>query len=261
MQDDHKRKGQKGPANWKNLIHLRRSDTCVFLGSGRSINTITPGQWSWLVGQDIWTVNNWVYHPFIVPHFYHIEVKSYNYLLIQQRLHEKRTEYENVNFIFPKDKTLKLDDNSRRWLHNVAFEGAKKFHYPMLGRDPKRSHQVFTARYSPDKHCMTKSYDMSLTAVFELIFHMGYETVILFGVDLHNSYYFWTGGDPKYGQVHHQTNKAHENKDPEDNHATYRLREFLRDFNYRWMKPQGREIFVGHKDTALYPILGYMEVP
>ena len=75
--------------NVKELIHYKSSTTAVFLGSGRSINFIAPEGWEKIKGCDIWTVNNWIYHPFIVPDFYHIEVKHYNYKLMQRRIREK----------------------------------------------------------------------------------------------------------------------------------------------------------------------------
>lgn len=231
----------------------KKSDQAVFLGSGPSINTITDEQWNKIILEyDAWTVNNWVYHPWFVPDFYHIEVKWYDYELMQKRLLEKKDQYADVNFIFPMNKTIGMQDGRRLPLHEVAFEGARKYHYAMRGRDHKRTHDPFNADYKMHPRVLTKSYDMSLTALFELLYKMGYKRIVLFGVDLDNSRYFWTGGDPIYGQVHHQTNKAHEGKDPNLPHNTHRIAEFIVDFQYRWMRPANRSIVVGHKKTALY---------
>lgn len=229
------------------------SDTCVFLGSGRSINNVTDEQWAALRRFDLWTVNNWVYHPTLVPHFYHVEAKHYNYEILQRRFAQKKKLYRHVNFIFPRGKTI-LVNGKRRLLHAVVFPGAKKFDYAMTGRDMKRTHAVFSAKYEMDPDILTKSYDMSVTAIFELLYKLGYKRIVTFGVDLRDSFYFWTGR-PECGEVHHQTNKAHEGKDPNEPHATARILNFIIDFNFRWMRPNGREICVGHEDTALYPYL------
>ena len=232
-----------------------RCNTCVFLGSGSSIKKITNQQWDIIKADyDIWAVNNWVYHPYVVPNFYHIEVKHYNYNLIQQRLYEKRKKYKKVDFIFPMKKSIKTK-NGKRPLHEVTFQGAKKFCYEMKVRDARRTHSKFNADYQPSFRTLTKSYDMSISTVLELIYHCKYKAVILLGVDLNNSFYFWSDGEKEYGEVHHLTNKAHENKDPNLPHATHRIKDFIFDMNERWMKPEKREIFVGHKDTILYPHL------
>jgi hypothetical protein len=209
---------------------------------------------------DIWTVNNWVYHPSVVPDFYHIECKWYNYQLMQRRFLEKRKMYANVNFIFPWRKTVKMKDKSILPLHQVAPPECRKFHYRARARDIRRTHPVFTADYKPTIKAVTKSYDMSMTSVLEMMFHFGYRDIILFGVDLKDSRYFWGDGDPKWGEVHHKSNKEHEGKDPNEPHATHRIKDFIVDFHRRHCEPNGRGIYVGHKDTALYPDLELREI-
>lgn len=230
----------------------KRSDTCTFLGSGSSINRITPEQWRLISQTDIWAVNNWVYHPSVVPNFYHIEVKHYNYELIQKRLLEKRDAYKNVHFLFQHGKKIKVS-GVRRPLHQVTFAEAEKYRYYLQARDPKRTHKPLNANYTPAPKLITKSYDMSVTSVLEMIWRFGYKTVVLCGVDLYDSLYFWTGGDLMYGEVHHQTNKAHEDKDPAEPHACHRIKDFIVDFDRRWMRPKNRNLFVLNQDSALYP--------
>lgn len=242
----------KKPQCYTKAMVSKRSDTCVLLGSGQSINAITDESWEKIKECDMWAINNWVYHPDIVPNFYTIEVKHYNYMLMQRRLKEKAELYKHCNFLFTRDKTIKMPDGKRLPLYGVAFEGAKTFEFPIQPRDPKRTHIIFTAKYTPDEIVVTKSYDMSVTAIFEMIYRFGYKTVVVYGIDLTDSYYFWTDR-PECGEVHHATNKAHEGKDPKLPHATHRIQDFIFDFNDRWMRPAGREIFVGHKETALYP--------
>ena len=231
------------------LIRQRKTDNCVFLGSGDSINRITDEQWFKIKKMDIWTVNNWIYHPSIVPDFYHVEAKWYDYGILKRRFEEKKEQYGGVNFIFPKGKSIRMKDDRRVRLSDIVFEGANKFTYDSRPRDNKRTSKVFDANYKM-KMKLTKSYDMSVTLLFEMMFRFGYETITLFGVDLYNSYYFWTGR-PECGEVHHQTNKSHEGKNPTLPHATAKIYQFIADFNERWMKKHGREIFIGHEDTLL----------
>lgn len=76
------------------------SDTAVFLGSCSSINYITDEQWNKLLSFDTWAVNNWVYHPTIVPKFYHLEVKQYHDNdILKRRFEEKWEKYKNTRFL------------------------------------------------------------------------------------------------------------------------------------------------------------------
>ena len=60
------------------FFKYKNSDTAVFLGSGQSINNISMQEWVVINKNcDLWTVNNWVYHPFVVPDFYMVESKWY----------------------------------------------------------------------------------------------------------------------------------------------------------------------------------------
>jgi hypothetical protein len=239
----------------------KKSDTCVLLGSGPSICDISEKEWEVIHGFDSCALNNWVYHPTFVPNFYFIEVKWYNYDLIQRRLKEKFELYKDVIFFFPKGKGIRNPHtNVTVPLKDVAKGFPTRIEYNLVSRDRKRTHAIWTADYKIVPSKFTKSYDVSITNIFEFLFRMGYKKIILYGVDLTSSYYFWTGGDPKYGEVHHQWNKQHEDKDPKLPHATYKIQDFIVDFNSRWMKPEGREIMVGHKTTALYPYLRYVDV-
>lgn len=241
------------------LFAFKKSSVAFLLGSGHSIRDISKQVWEIIKKHDIWTVNNWVYHPHIVPDFYHVEAKRYNFQLLQRRIYEKRDAYKLTKFIFPRGKTLKINKRLRTPLHHIVPDSMLKFEYRLKSRDIQRTHKPFNADYTMDKNLVTKSYDMSMTIIFELMYKAGYDVIVTYGIDLSNSYYFWTGWG-KCGEVHHQTNKAHENKSPKSPHSTVRIKDFIIDFNNRWMVPNGKEIFVGHKNTLLYPKLGYADI-
>lgn len=245
------------PVDVSHLYQYKKSSVCIFLGSGRSIKDIGKKQWKILNRFDVWTVNNWVYHPFIVPNFYHIEAKHYNYHLLKRRIEGKQNAYKNVKFIFPRGKSIGVNKVRHLLYRIVPFESFK-FDYKSNSRDIRRTHEEFNSDYSFNPICLTKSYDMSLTAIFELLFKFGYKKIITFGVDLSDSFYFWSDGEPEYGETHHKTNKEHEGKDPNHPHSTHRIKDFIIDFNQRWMKPSEGEILVGHKDTMLFPDLNYI---
>lgn len=235
------------------LSKYRKADTVVLLGSGSSIKRITPAQWKIIRDCDTLALNNWVYHPTFVPDFYMIECKHYDFQIVQRRLAQKREQYKDCRFIFPVKKKVRLKNRPPVWLREVVPWDASIFEYHAVLRDPKRRSKAVNANYKPHPRMLTKSYDASLTLALELLWVMGYKTIVLCGVDLKDSYYFWSGGEPEYGEVHHLTNKAHEGKDPHQPHATIIVKDFITDFSKRWMWNQGRKMYVGNPDTALYP--------
>jgi len=235
------------------LYQYKKSDICVFLGSGPSINKISSKEWVAIKKCDIWTINNWIYHPFIVPDFYHVEVKKYNYDILKRRFEEKHEIYRNVKFLF---RMKKKSGSNAAVVGNMPY----KFGYSLKNRDQKRKMPVFNADYKINKDILTKSHCISITLLLELIYKMGYQMVVFYGVDLYDSRYFWTGGNSIYGEVHHQTNKEHENKDPNSPHTTYKIKDFIVDFHRRWMAPGKRRFVVGHKNTLLFPELEYVDI-
>ncbi len=235
------------------LSKYRRADTAVLLGSGSSINRLTSEAWEKIGLCDTLALNNWVYHPSFVPDFYMIEVKGYDYPIVRRRLAEKWKDYRNCKYIFLKGKAVRFPDGNRCPITNVLPGDADVFEYEVQHRDRKRTSKKVDAFYTTHTTSLTKSYDSSVTVCLELVWRMGYQVVILCGFDIFDSFYFWSSGGPEYGEVHHLTNKAHEGKDPKLPHATAIVRDFIVDFSNRWMWEQGRKMYVGHTDTALYP--------
>ena len=236
------------------LGQRKQSDTAIVLGSGRSINSISDKLWDEIQSHDTWAINNWVYHPTIVPRFYQIETKCYAYELLNRRLKEKKEQYKNTTFLFPSGKHIRMKDGRVLPLKDVLPNGLRYFEL-MLAARGKRSDESYDADYKFNVHALHKSYNMSMTMLIELLYRLDYKRVVLFGVDLYNSFYFWYGGEEKYGKFHHAFNKQHEHSDPNREHKTSRIKEFIVDFNSRHFVPNNKRIYVGYKDTALYPML------
>lgn len=237
--------------SWREFLHMRRTDTCIMLGSGPSINKIDTDGWKKIGKYDTFAWNNWVYHPTFVPRFYALEVKKKrNFIQIGRRFKEKWDLYRDVNFLIHK--------SSEQSLSYVVIKGMPNIYLVrFIKRDRKREHKLLTSNYQMNKKSLTASYNASMTAWFELLYRMGYSTIILYGVDLLNSYYFWAKGD--FGETHCQWNKQCFNRDPDLPHTVYPVKDFIVDFDKRWMRAEGKKIVVGHKETALYPDLEYMD--
>lgn len=236
----------------KNIKELKRnSDVVTLLGSGESLNKITDKQWKIIMNKDVWALNNHIYHPTIIPAVYHYELKAYDFTIVQERFIEKWEQYKNVKYVLPNDRI--------NYLMGALPGKADVYGYDYItrGKHPKLDkNQKIDANYDPNGKTFVKSYDASVNLMIDIFYKMGYSQIWLIGFDGSNSRYFWTGGDPKYGKVHHQYNKAHEHNDPTRPHnAAAASIDFIIDFNKRWMLPNGKEIFIGSEKTLLYPSL------
>jgi hypothetical protein len=242
----------------KDLFKTKGSNIAILMGCGPSINEITEDIYTKIKKYDIWTLNNFIYHNFIIPNYYYLELKKYNFDNFKQRMEEKRKLYKNVKFIIRNKKSKNINAIGRN--HRYVY-GYDYTHYRSHDNALANITVPIDANYKMSSDILTKSYDMSLSIILEILYKMEYQWIILIGVDLETSYYFWSDRDPKWGAVCHYTNKEHEGKDPNLPHATAnRCEDFVYDFNTRFMKPLNKEIFVGTKNTLLYPKLRYVKI-
>lgn len=214
------------------IYERKGSDVAVFLGCGSSLNALTKAEWRKIASFDTWVSNYFIYHRF-VPRFYHLELKSskldWNEIW-KRRKESKGRKYDDVNFVVMR---------GRKYLTNAIGEHEHVYCYERIkGRCDSR------APIHPT--IVTHNCNASFTLVLELLHRFDYKKVLLFGVDLRDSRYFWTGRS-EYGEVHDQTNAG---RMPDDVHTTARrVVNFAVGFNK--YKMRGR-LFVGYRDTLLY---------
>lgn len=235
----------------KSLKHIYKhkgSDTAVFLGSGSSINNISDELWNRIGSYDTWTVNNWVYHPF-VPKFYHLEAKKINRQILKERF-ASRDDYGDVVFIVNRDRKYLLD-----------LIGGCKYIYGYRMHKINAVSKSIIPKYRPsnDPNVLTCNLNSSFTMVLELLCRFKYRRVVLFGVDLRDPLYFWTDRS-EYGVTHCQWNKDHQGRRRDQPHNTCHIVKFVRWFSKARMGKVGGQIFVGHEDTALYPGLELLKL-
>jgi len=228
------------------IYRHKKSETAIFLGSGPSINNITPEQWKVISKCDSWTMNNWMYHPF-VPNFYHVEVKHYNHKIWKKRKSKMGDKFKDTVFII---------NSERHYLLNLI--GKQQYIYEYQMNKINITNQPIIPNYTSDTHpnILTCNLNSSMTLLLELLARFEYKQVIFFGVDLYDSTYFWTG-KPEFGKVHAQWNKDHEGRKPTQQHNTAHIKDFIVWFSENKIDGQ---FYVGHKDTLLYPGLEYYDI-
>ena len=240
--------------SYKNVKELeRKTEDIVILCTGASVNEMNDRQWEWIMSHYTMALNNFVYHPFIVPSYCHMEIKSYDFPYQQKYLNDKWSMgWGDVGFIYPNERAdfmTKCIGHSEAKIYTYDFKAR--------GEHPKKNPNVIiNADYNPDT-TIYKSYDASMTSVIQLVYMMGYKNIFILGMDMLSSEYFWSDMNI---QVHDRWNKEREGKSMDKPHNASHLKNFVIDFNARHMLPKGREIFVLNRTTALYPALRYHKI-
>lgn len=237
------------------LYDKKSNNDVLFLGCGPSIKEINYDLYIKLKkSYDIFVINNFIYHDFIIPTFYHLELKRYDFDIVKERYIQKDELYKNVNFIIPNHR-LNLADALPN--HEYIYTYTHKTYRNSDNAKAKITIPI-DANYptNHDRNILIKSYDASITSMFDLFYKMDYKNIYLHGVDMNNSYYFWSDKDPRWGSpIHHWTNKQHENKDPNLPHQTVRIADFIVDFSNKWKK-----VINCSKTSLLYDKLEFKEL-
>jgi hypothetical protein len=218
--------------DFKKLPEYKKSEYGVFLGCGSSINAITKNQWKAIEQCDVWVSNNFLYHWYI-PDFYHVELKSgkRQWLnLWKRRKADKGDTYDDVKFICNRDHCG----------HILPQIGE----HPMVFGYPRKVWKS-NNRCKRDLKFGNHSNNASFTLVLDLLSRMGYKKTILFGVDLLNAKYFWTG-KREFGETHCDTNKDRPKKSP---HTTAgRVPHFVQTCRTLWFKDT---LYLGYEKSLL----------
>jgi hypothetical protein len=245
------------------LNALKSSDTLFVLGSGPSINKISPERWQAIARNDTVALNFWLYHPF-VPKIYFFEgFSATREANVYNDICKKRAaDYANTPKIL-----MDLADESTRTVCNLPAEWKKNTYVAYTIPAVARTDEEFAyalrylvakgvfARASRTralfKHCAT------LSTLVALGVKMGYRRIVLCGVDLTNNEYYYQS--------------AEDFPDHKDLELIPRQRKHATLTRYAWgntpidvvlaemkrqiLEPAAIELYVEHKGSALWPMI------
>jgi hypothetical protein len=197
----------------------KRSGTVFILGSGSSVNDLVEADWAVIGGHDSIGFNNWLIHGF-VPTFYFVELGTfyaeddvYTTDLLRRRLADLGDMpiiAESKCWLRPEGFSSRLPRELRDRLHFYAPYSLRTTSVEVVAWVLRRGRSVWR-RGSCDLKTMIH-HRASLSALVLFAFLAGYEEIVLVGVDLNDSRYFWetddeflhgAPGPPVYpGEVH-----------------------------------------------------------
>lgn len=247
--------------------NLRRSDTVFILGSGSSINSISAKRWDRISQHDTIGLNHWLLHPF-VPTFYCFESFSRepnlaaSYDLLLNGIRSRAVDYAHtIKLVVNLDRgTQLIEEVPPQWRESLYFAWTP----PVVAR----TEAEFRASLHFHRMCglfnrkaCVKSlfkYNSNLVTCISLAILLGHRRIVLCGVDLCNSEYFYH--DPVlFPQTAHVTigprERVHDTAVPLPWLVPIdRVLVIIRD---EVLQPLGIQLFIESDRSLLYPSIDH----
>jgi hypothetical protein len=239
----------------------RKSDTLFILGSGDSINMIDDTQWDEISKHDSVGFNFWLLHKF-VPSFYVFEEsldKERNFIFYKN-LYVKKDDYKNTPFIV---KDIEYKGISTELIpSNLRNNIYLSTEMVIQNTDSKYLEYFFIKGINFIKSKNKKKLRVllkksgSLSYLLFLGEALGYKKIVLCGIDLNNSKYFYD----RYNIENLTIPINYKNKDyihptNERTKTNTPMSEVVLLINDLLLKREGVKLYVGNKISALYPSL------
>jgi hypothetical protein len=253
--------GRKG--DWVSLDSVtdkKSSDTLFILGSGESINSYTNAQWKRISECDSLGFNFWLLHDFIPTYYmfefprnkenlndfiHNIEMKSDSYQETLMFLKEGPKGKRNTDLLPSEIKgKLKVLFNPTIPIIKVnQIDKAIKF----IDKISKRSNS--------NKKMVVYNKRASLFSAVIFAYLSGYKNIVLCGIDLNNTKYFYESNKiemsnkgfrvPDHGQIGniHKTNN--------NEYGEVTISNLIKKLNDIILKPNNVNLFIGSNQSAL----------
>ena len=255
------------PISGNPLAALKSSDTLFVLGSGASINTLSPAQWAVIAAADSVGFNNWHLHPFL-PTLYINEPGKDLSLLRDEFANLVRRGYDQTGTL------ILLKDVERYRAHELraVLDAVPPSVLPQVRlswdwelHEQHLPHFERKLRWLDRCGLLTSSLSPILrkrASVFYIIMlalRAGYKKIVLCGIDLNNTDYFYEAQRAALTQQGYWLPEAkgaavaHKTDDPAFGAIT--ISSALMALKRHVLEPRRIELFVGLSSSRLYPDL------
>jgi len=248
---------------FRKLRKYKQRNTLFILGSGSSINNISEYQWNVIENKDSVGFNFWLIHDF-VPTYYVAEIKGEEnrMTIFYQNLINKIRHYTNIPFIFKYREALSLKDFSIISKLNYVFlaptiripgVNKKAFSKWILLLDLIR----FFSKNNNNGFIPFKQASVSWLIIFAL--KLGYKNIVLCGIDLNNTDYFFEQNKAYYFKKNilippsGQDGKIHMTNDPDHCYGELIIKDVIDVLYRKLLRRKNINLYVGSPSSALYP--------
>ncbi len=247
------------------LRQRKSSDTLFILGSGSSVLGYGDDEWVEIAGHDSLGFNYWILHPFVPTH-YIFELTKFDWDLpcITHNLAERRDFTSRAN-LYMKDAERFDGATIRDAVRSLPDFGSNPLHLLWEAEIPGDTVPAFTqaviglermGAFSGGRWWAVPRKRATLFFAINLAVRAGYKRIVLCGVDLNNTnYFFKTEGfvapsglcippDYQSGPVHKTNNPVH---------GELTISAILDVFDRVVLQPRGIALSVVKASSALHP--------
>lgn len=247
------------------LLKHKTSDTLFILGSGPSINAIDNKGWNEIAQHDSIGFNYFLAHPF-VPTFFHMELLRNDMEMFRGCYSLRRLAYKDIPFMIGHTYL----DRSNLTAADLDFIDNKTVTVPRHYFHAKAKDTPKIITFAQDKIAQLDDTFLlhhrgTVCLTISLGILLGYKRLVLAGVDLHNTGYFFC--DERYACAETQplqqrrceastspnNTLRHATADPAMHPDVITIDHVLRVLNDTILTKRGIELYVYNKDSLLYP--------
>jgi hypothetical protein len=239
----------------------KRSDTIFILGSGSSVLNLSDKQWQVVKNCNSVGFNFWLIHDF-VPDYYFAEIPrdADSAEIMLRNLEQRAGEYKNVFFAF---KYRQSFVQHQQYISRLPIKKSLIFCKDIIASNP---HDLAASLDDLRKYRIIKFLDLyfTKTASVDLLilwaYKLGFRNIVLLGVDLGTDYFFELNRDyfeskdrqiPSAGQ----TGTIHKTDDPMKCFGGVPISDVIDVINSVILKPAKVSLYIGSKESRLYPQL------
>jgi hypothetical protein len=258
-----------------NLSTYKSSDTLFILGSGSSITQITDEQWQHIDEHDSVGLNRWPIHEF-TPTYHVFETRlepEYEEFTrtYWELLNSRRAAYEEIPIILKDVSSVyrRLEpEHLPEWLAGDLIVSCDSSYGSIVTPASSVERNETLLRYLYDRGCFSSGeFEVlyrkrgSISYLIHFALCLGYENIVLCGVDMVDSAYFFDEREsyyrekgipiPRVPSGTQDDDETHKTNDPDAGQLTlekviYSLRELV-------LKNEGVDLYVENAKSALHP--------
>jgi len=244
------------------LFNKKVAGKFFILGNGASVNTYSTKEWNEIKNETSIGVNNWVYHD-VIPNYYVFESNSLDKDFFKC-FHIKKEQYSNTTIIM-KDIENITSKSLSEYLSAIPdalrmnFTLSIDFGYPCSSIEQYKKQLTIMEKFGLfSSHCSPiPRKKASIIYAVTLGLKMGYKEIILCGVDLNTTEYFydkernnlakkgyWVQPDSTEGNVHNTINP---------NLGELTFDKFIYAFSEVVLNDHQARLYVAKESSALHP--------
>ena len=246
--------------SYKKLISKKKSSKLFILGCGSSINDLTDENWQEIKKNDTLGINRWILHEH-VPNFLLFEGAKKSDLaqgetrntFIYDVLNQSNYRYKNSLFLVKDLDSLYINFKKLSSIYDRIIPIYKLIPPGKSFLSAKKSIQIFKKYKILNSISFPFGNRGTITHAISLALNMGYEEIILCGIDL-NGPYFWENNHsnllfkPQELEEGEKNNEIHKTNVKEDNNVT--VEEIISLIKDNSMKIN-QSIFISSKKSVL----------